>query len=193
MHFNINRGLFRNSPFLPQIALSATVQFPHFTAPPPAASAPGPGSPIDVAFSFDTTGSMYACLGEVRRKVQVSEQSWKGNVLVDLVNFFCIGTSRIQIDQLSSLVSFSFMQSRPDITRTLLHFFARVPPKSFPQKIRLKMIFIYSFCRTLLLACSATSPAFALRWRRRGTTATKESTDTSRSESYSQIIELNKC
>ena len=25
---------------------------------------------VDVAFSFDTTGSMYACLGEVRRKLQ---------------------------------------------------------------------------------------------------------------------------
>ena len=25
---------------------------------------------MEIAFSFDTTGSMYACLGEVRRKIQ---------------------------------------------------------------------------------------------------------------------------
>lgn len=31
----------------------------------------GVGGPVEIAFSFDTTGSMYACLGEVRRKVQV--------------------------------------------------------------------------------------------------------------------------
>jgi len=34
------------------------------------ATASGPGGPIEVVFSFDTTGSMYACLGEVRRRIQ---------------------------------------------------------------------------------------------------------------------------
>ena len=30
----------------------------------------GPGGTVEIAFSFDTTGSMYPCLGEVRRKLQ---------------------------------------------------------------------------------------------------------------------------
>ena len=30
----------------------------------------GPGSPIDIVFSFDTTGSMSGCIAEVRKRVQ---------------------------------------------------------------------------------------------------------------------------
>lgn len=36
-------------------------------APPPPT---GAGGPIDLVFSFDTTGSMYSCLDEVRKNLQ---------------------------------------------------------------------------------------------------------------------------
>ena len=42
---------------------------PAATPAPPVGGAP-PGGPVEIAFSFDTTGSMYACLGEVRRTLK---------------------------------------------------------------------------------------------------------------------------
>ncbi|CAH1269975.1 Hypp4268 [Branchiostoma lanceolatum] len=38
------------------------------SAPPPAP--PGGGGPMEIVFCFDTTGSMYPCLAEVRKKIQ---------------------------------------------------------------------------------------------------------------------------
>ena len=40
------------------------------SAPSKAPPGVGPGGPIDIVFSFDTTGSMYPCLGEVRKNIQ---------------------------------------------------------------------------------------------------------------------------
>ncbi|KAI6239030.1 VWA domain-containing protein [Aphelenchoides fujianensis] len=40
------------------------------TAPPPPASLPSTPRKAEVVFSFDTTGSMYACLTQVRRKIK---------------------------------------------------------------------------------------------------------------------------
>ncbi len=40
---------------------------PALPPPPPAG---GPGGPLEVVFTFDTTGSMYGCLAEVRKRVQ---------------------------------------------------------------------------------------------------------------------------
>eukprot|EP00092_Neocalanus_flemingeri_P008093 GFUD01008733.1.p1 GENE.GFUD01008733.1~~GFUD01008733.1.p1 ORF type:complete len:520 (-),score=147.42 GFUD01008733.1:102-1661(-) len=41
---------------------------------------PGIGGKVEVVFSFDTTGSMYACLGEVRRGIKQAIQRLKAEV-----------------------------------------------------------------------------------------------------------------
>ena len=40
------------------------------------------GSPIDLVFSFDTTGSMYSCLGEVRKNLE----TMINRILTDIPN-----------------------------------------------------------------------------------------------------------
>jgi hypothetical protein len=35
---------------------------------------------MEIAFSFDTTGSMYACLGEVRRQLQATIMRLKSDI-----------------------------------------------------------------------------------------------------------------
>lgn len=47
-----------------------------------AAPTSAPGSPIDLVFSFDTTGSMYSCLAEVRKNLE----NMIGRILKDIPN-----------------------------------------------------------------------------------------------------------
>jgi hypothetical protein len=62
--------------------------------------------PIDIVFSFDTTGSMYSCLGQVRRKVQQTcERLFKQipNLHIGIIGHgdYCDGKKVITIQELT--------------------------------------------------------------------------------------------
>ena len=43
-------------------------------------AAGGPGGPMEIVFSFDTTGSMYSCLDEVRKNVSDMIRRLQGDI-----------------------------------------------------------------------------------------------------------------
>ena len=52
------------------------------------AKPPPPGGPVEIVFSFDTTGSMYPCLTQVKKLHVSSNSSNKEIILLDSDSYF---------------------------------------------------------------------------------------------------------